>query len=68
MGSGSWFTVNKLWSSFSYMRCNIGSCVASLELTGKYSSIRVIPLRFMFSVISTAFVLHGVTISRRGPT
>ena len=68
MGSGWWLTVNTVWSRPSYMRWSMGSCSASLELTGKYSSIREMPWRFMFCVISTAFVLHGVTISRRGPT
>ena len=67
MGSGSCFTVKMSWSSPSYMRCSMGSCSTSFPLTGKYSSIREMPWRFMFCVISTAFVLHGVIISRRGP-
>ena len=32
------------------------------------TSIREMPLRPIFCVISTAFVLQGVIISRRGPT
>ena len=68
MGSGSCFTVKMSWSMPSYIRCSIGSCSASLDATGKYSSIRRMPWRFMFCVISTAFVLHGVIISRLGPT
>ena len=60
-------TVKISWSSPWYIRCNIGSWSAFSSFTGKYSSIRRIPLRPMFWVISTAFVLHGVIISRRGP-
>ena len=68
MGAGSMSMWKMFWSKPSYIRCSMLSWSASSELTGKYSSMRVMPLRFMFWVISTALVLHGVTISRRGPT
>ena len=42
--------------------------LCAIKETGKYSSIREMPLRAMFWVISTALVLQGVIISRRGPT
>ena len=68
IGSGCMFTVNTSCPMPLYIRCSIVSCDASLSFTGKYSSMRDMPLRPMFWVISTAFVLHGVIISRRGPT
>ena len=68
MGSGWWSTVNTRWSIPWYMRCSMGSCSASAESTGKNSSMRLMPLRLMFWVISTALVLQGVIISLRGPT
>ena len=67
IGSGSWLIVKIFWSRPLYMRWSMRSCSASSLLTGKYSSIRKMPLRLIFWVISTAFVLHGVIISRRGP-
>ena len=45
----------------------MGSCSASAVSTGKYSSMREIPVNPKFIVISTALVLQGVIISRRGP-
>ncbi len=68
IGSGLCATLNTFWSSPSYIRWSIGSCSAPGFSTGKYSSMRKMPSSPMFWVISTAFVLHGVTISRRGPT
>ena len=50
------------------MRCSMGSWSAFSSFTGKYSSMRLMPSSPMFWVISTALVLHGVIISRRGPT
>ena len=68
IGAGVMSTVKMRWSSPLYMRCSIGSWSAFSSATGKYSSMREIPVSPMFCVISTAFVLHGVIISRRGPT
>ena len=68
MGCGSTFTAKTSASSTWYTLCSMGSCAGVRDAERVNSSMRTMPFMPMFCVISTALVLHGVTISRRGPT
>ncbi len=68
ISSGLRSTVSVRESRPSYIRCNILSNEGSVPRgIAKNCSIRLMPVMPIFWVISTALVLHGVIISRRGP-
>ena len=55
-------------NNWNYKERTTGTKYQWSSFTGKYSSMRMMPSSPIFWVISTAFVLQGVIISRRGPT
>ncbi len=67
IGSGLRFTLNTVLPNPLYTRSSILSNLGVSSRVSVNCSMRFMPLMPIFWVISTAFVLHGVTISLRGP-